>query len=86
MECRLRDLRYKEVINIADGCRYGCVEDAVVDARTGRVTALVVPGRLRLLGLFGREQDLVFPWSQVRQFGEDVVLVEGTGREEKREK
>ena len=39
--------------------------------------ALIVPGRLRLLGLLGREEDIVFPWTAVRRVGEDVILVEG---------
>ena len=47
-----------------------------VDLDTGRVTALVVPGRLRLLGLLGREEDRYIPWDRVRRFGEDIILVE----------
>lgn len=80
MECTLRELRFKEVINISDGCRYGSVGDLMVEAETGQITALVVPGRLRLFGLLGREEDLLFPWSAVRRFGEDIILVEGKGR------
>ena len=53
--------------------------DVAVDLETGRVKALVVPGRLRLFGLLGREKDHVFPWSSVRRFGEDIILVEETG-------
>ena len=40
------------------------------------VRALVVPGRLRLFGLLGREEDRVFPWEAVRRFGADTILVE----------
>jgi hypothetical protein len=36
----------------------------------------VVPGRLRLFGLLGREEDRVFPWEAVRRFGADTILVE----------
>ena len=86
MECSLRDLRYKEVISVADGSRYGYVGDVEVDLDSGQVLALVVPGRLRLFGLLGREEDTVFPWTSVRRFGADTILVEaaqvrtGTGR------
>lgn len=76
MELRIGELRCKEVINVADGSRYGYVGDAQVDLETGQVLALIVPGRLRLLGLFGREPERVFPWSAVRRFGEDIILVE----------
>ena len=79
MVCRVSELRYKELINVTDGSRYGWVGDAEVDLETGQVRALVVPGRLRLFGLLGREKDHVFPWSSVRRFGEDIILVEETG-------
>lgn len=78
MECRGSELRYKEIINVTDGIRVGYVGDVVMDLEDGKVNALVVPGRLRLFGLLGREPDTVFPWSAVRRFGADTILVEGT--------
>ena len=79
MECRTADLRMKEVIDVRDGTRYGYIGDVEVDTATGRISALVVYGRMRWFGLLGREEDRVFPWSAVRRFGEDLVLVEGSG-------
>ena len=76
MECRISELRYKEIINVSDGSRYGWVGDVEVDLDSGQVRALVVPGRLRLFGLLGREEDRVFPWEAVRRFGADTILVE----------
>ena len=76
MECRVSELRYKEIINVSDGSRYGWVGDVEVDLESGQVRALVVPGRLRLFGLLGREEDRVFPWEAVRCFGADTILVE----------
>ena len=59
-----------------------------MDLETGQICALVVPGRLRLFGLLGREEDRIFPWDSVRRFGEDIILVESgalrAGREERR--
>ncbi|MEG2420536.1 MAG: YlmC/YmxH family sporulation protein [Oscillospiraceae bacterium] len=82
MECRIAELRYKEVISVSDGCRFGYVGDVTVDVETGRVEALVVPGRLRLLGLLGREPERVFPWNAVKRIGEDIILVEVGSRVE----
>ena len=73
MECRVSELRYKEIINVSDGSRYGWVGDVEVDLDSGQVRALVVPGRLRLFGLLGREEDRVFPWEAVRRFGADTI-------------
>jgi len=88
MDSRLGELRYKEVINVTDGSRYGFVGDAEVDLATGQIQALIVPGRLRLFGLLGREAERVFPWSAVKRFGEDIMFVEDTplfvSRREKR--
>ena len=76
MDSRIGELRYKEVINVTDGTRYGSGGDVEVDLETGQVRTLVVPGRLRFFGLLGREAERVFPWSAVRRFGEDIILVE----------
>lgn len=77
MDSRITQLRNKEIIDIRSGCRYGYVGDLEIDLETGRVHALVVPGRLRLFGLLGRERERVFLWNAVRRFGEDIILVEG---------
>ena len=85
MKCRVSELRYKEIIDVADGCRYGFVGDAEVDLETGEVTQLIVPGRLRLFGLLGRWEDAVFPWSSVRRIGADTILVDrGLRRQDRR--
>ena len=76
MDSRITQLRDKESINVNDGSRYGYVGDLEIDLDTGQVRALVVPGRLRLLGLLGREEDRIFPWESVRRFGEDIILVD----------
>lgn len=76
METRIDELRYKEVISVTDGSRFGYVGDMEVDLDSGQVRALVVPGRRRLFGLLGREEDRYIPWGSVRRFGEDIILVE----------
>ncbi|MDE6260772.1 MAG: YlmC/YmxH family sporulation protein [Oscillospiraceae bacterium] len=77
MICRIADLQYKEVIDIADGTRYGFVGDIELNPERGAIESVVVKGRPRLLGLLGRESDAVFPWSAVKRFGEDIILVDG---------
>ena len=84
MICRIAELQYKEVIDIADGTRYGFVGDVELDPERGAIQGIVVRGRPRLLGLLGREPDVVFPWSSVKRFGEDIILVEGAARRGRR--
>ena len=77
MQCRFSDFRYKEVINVRNGTRLGYVCDAEFQYPDGRITALIVPGRCRYLGLFGREEDYILPWECISRIGEDIILVEG---------
>ena len=74
--CRIFDMGYKEVIELRSGARLGYVYDAEIDMDTGQVKALLVPGKARLFGLLGREEDRYIPWDRVRRFGEDIILVE----------
>ena len=75
METRIAELRYKEVISVTDGSRFGYVGDMEVDLESGQVRALVVPGRLRLFGLLGREEDTAIAWGKIEKIGTDVLLV-----------
>ena len=47
MQCRIQDLRRKEVINICDGCRLGYVADVDIRIPEGQVVAIVVYGPCR---------------------------------------
>ena len=73
--CRYTDLRCKEVINVCDGCRLGCVCDVELELPEGRVCALWVPGPWRWLGLFGHDGWYRITWSQVQRIGADMILV-----------
>lgn len=76
MSCRFTELRCKEVICLSDGRRLGFISDVLVEVPEGNVCAIVVPGPCRLLGLMGRKEDYVIPWSCVRRIGPDIVLVD----------
>lgn len=78
MELRLQDLRYREVINTRTGERLGYVNDVLLDSATGRVIALLVPGKARWMGIFGREDDYLLPWTGISRLGEDIILVDGS--------
>lgn len=69
MRTRIAELRWKEVVDVQNGSRFGYVEDLEVDLESGQVRALVLPGRRRLFGLLGREEDRYIPWDRVRGSG-----------------
>ena len=72
----MSELKCREVINICDGCRIGFVSDLELDCTGGNVVAIVVPGKAKFFGLFGREDDYVIPWGCIRRMGGDIILVE----------
>ena len=73
--CRIYEFGYKEVIDLSDGTRLGYISDVEIDVDSGQVRAAVIPGRLRLFGLLGREEDKVIPWEYIEKIGEDIILV-----------
>ncbi|MDO4175289.1 MAG: YlmC/YmxH family sporulation protein [Eubacteriales bacterium] len=78
--CRIVDLRCKEVISICDGSRLGYVNDVEIDTCTGRLVAIVVPGRPKL-SLLGKREDFVIPWDAIRRIGDDIILTSFSPRE-----
>ena len=86
MRIRLLELKMREVINVCTGLRVGYVDDVIINIDSGQILALVVPGRCRFFGLFGREDDYVIPWECIKKIGDDIILVEisGSYKREKR--
>ena len=76
MAIRTTDLHCKEVVCINDGTRLGYVEDVEVEIPEGKVCAIVVPGRCRFFGLWGRQEDYVIPWCKICRIGDDIILVD----------
>jgi len=72
---RMYDLRRKEIVNIGDGSRYGFVSDLEIEPESGKISALIVPGPGRVLGVFGREQEYRIPWDLINKIGDDIILV-----------
>lgn len=75
MNCRLIDLRNKEVINVNDGTRLGYVCDVEMDTGQAKMLSLIIYGHTRLFGLLGKREDLVIPWELVQTIGDDTILV-----------
>lgn len=73
--CRIEELCRKDVINVKDGSRLGNICDIEIDAADGKVVSLIIYGRSKFFGLFGREEDIVIPWCDIQTIGEDAILV-----------
>jgi YlmC/YmxH family sporulation protein len=73
---RASDLASRDVVNTVDGRRLGNIVDVELDLANGKILAVVVPGQPKMLGVFGRSDDYVVPWENIKKIGEDVILVE----------
>lgn len=71
----IAELHRKDVIQARSGANLGRVDDVEFDPQTAAVQGLVMRGRPRLFGLLGRDADVLIPWQEVVQLGEDVLLV-----------
>lgn len=79
MICRVSTLCDKEVVNISDGCRIGCVDDVEVNIDSMQVCSIIVYGKSRLFGLLGRCDDIIIRWEDITLIGEDTILVSFKG-------
>lgn len=75
MNCRIDELRNKQVVCIKDGCVLGFVSDVELDTASGELTAIIIFGRLRAMGLLGRDEDIVIPWRDIKVIGRETILV-----------
>ena len=76
--CNSEDFREKEVVNVCDGKKLGCVAEVEFNVCDGKLTAIVVPVEGGFLGL-GSKGRIVIPWDKIVRIGEDVILVNTEG-------
>lgn len=73
---RICELKQKDVINTCTCKSLGCPTDVTFDCKTGKLTALIIPGPGRICGFLGRDSEYIIPWECICQIGEDIILVE----------
>ncbi|MEG2429580.1 MAG: YlmC/YmxH family sporulation protein [Oscillospiraceae bacterium] len=75
MVSKFGEFKNKEIIDLVTGTKIGYVDDIVFDSETATISAVVIYGRLRFFGLFGRNEDLLFDWSDIETIGRDTILI-----------
>ncbi|WP_191268486.1 YlmC/YmxH family sporulation protein [Neobacillus kokaensis] len=80
---KISDFQIKDVVNVSDGKRLGNIGDIEINLSTGKIEAVVISGNGRVLGFFGKEEEIVIPWKNIIKIGQDVILVRYKGFEEK---
>ena len=77
LKCSVADLRSKEVINVDDGSRIGCVTDVEIDTCTGSLVSIIIWGKSKGFGLMGRYEDIKICWNDIKVMFMTVLAVLG---------
>lgn len=70
------ELREKDVINIHDCKRLGCVSDLVFESKKRLYLAVTYHHQRKALGFPGERKECEIPWCKIRQIGPDIILVD----------
>ena len=73
---RFCEIKEREVINICDGKRLGCVTDLLIDRCSGCIEALILPGPGKICGFLGYDAEYIIPFECIKKIGPDIILVE----------
>ena len=76
MNYKFSELHAKEVINIKDGERLGFVSDIEIDASSGNIISISVPGAYRAFGFLGKEPDKTIKWENIIKIGDDLIMID----------
>lgn len=72
---RIAELKDRQVICVKNGALLGMVGDIELDTDTGKLSSIVIFGRPKGFGLFGRDDDIVIPWDDIEIIGNETILV-----------
>ncbi|SDM03561.1 YlmC/YmxH family sporulation protein [Bacillus sp. OK048] len=72
---KISEFQIKDVVNVSDGKKLGNIGDIEINLTTGKIEAVIVTGNGKVLGFFGREEDIIIPWKNIIKIGQDVILV-----------
>ena len=72
---RIAELKDRQVVCVRDGTILGFVGDIELDTENGKLSSIVIFGRAKGFGIFGREDDIVIPWENIEIIGDETILV-----------
>ncbi len=79
---KISEFQIKDVVNVADGKKLGNISDIEINLSNGKIEAIIVSGNGRMLGFFGKEEEIIISWRNILKIGEDVILVRYRGLNE----
>ncbi|KKB39265.1 YlmC/YmxH family sporulation protein [Bacillus thermotolerans] len=76
---RISEFQMKDIVNVANGKKLGNISDIHLNLHSGTIDSIVISRSGKFLGLFGKEEEIIIPWTQIVKIGEDVILVRYAG-------
>lgn len=71
----LSEIESKDVINVVDGKKVGCVIDLDIEINSGQIITMFIQPYSGLLSIFKRDDRIIVPWDQIIKIGQDVIIV-----------
>ena len=72
---RIAELKNRQVVCVENGAIIGYVSDVELDTESGKLSSLVIFGKSKGFGIFGREDDTIIPWENISIIGDETILV-----------
>ena len=72
---RIAELKNLQVVCVENGNILGYVGDIELDTTNGKLSSIVIYGKSKGLGIFGREDDIIIPWENITIIGDETILV-----------
>lgn len=78
MLCKFEELRHKQVVCMHSGEILGYLSDIEINSEDGKVESLVIFGKPRFFGLFGKTEDIIIPWGDIEVIGPETVIIKNS--------
>ena len=72
---RIAELKNRQVVCVENGAIIGYVSDVELDTENGKLSSIVIFGKSKGFGIFGREDDTIIPWENISIIGDETILV-----------
>ncbi|MDC3416469.1 YlmC/YmxH family sporulation protein [Aquibacillus salsiterrae] len=71
----LTELQIKDIIMMEDGRKVGNITDLEIDVDKGKILYLIIGTKGKVMGFFGKDEEVMIPWENIVTIGSDVILV-----------
>ncbi|EKF37511.1 YlmC/YmxH family sporulation protein [Bacillus xiamenensis] len=71
----ISEFQIKDVVDVSSGKKLGTTCDIDINVTSGKIQAIIIGGTGKMMGFFGKEEEMIVPWRNIVKIGEDVILV-----------